>query len=172
MSIPIIGAGGPSDRTSIKLVTRRGNWINNEQRDELPPSAIKAGLDLISTTHPDAQFRSSPTNYYNCMGLPFASRRTCIDTDQLALIFTDDGYRQLASTETPQVGDIVVYKWNSGSVGHIGVIVRIEIEVDPARLSRTIWVMSKWGYGGEYIHRINDVPEVHGTPTEFWTDRR
>ncbi len=33
-------------------------------------------------------------------------------------------------------------------------------------------VLSKWGGEGEYMHDMSDVPELFGTPAEFWTHRK
>ena len=101
------------------------------------------------------------------MGLVFASRRTGIEPDHLGFIFTEDGFRQLDSEFQAEVGDVVVYKGPFGS--HVAIIV--EIEDNLACGSRKLRVLSKWGRYGEYLHPINDVPDMLGKPSEYWTER-
>lgn len=89
----IIGAGGPSDRASIPLGTRRGTFIPNERRRELNPATLRASVDLWTRERPNARLRSV-TAVYNCMGLVFASRRTCIDSTSLDTILREDEYQK------------------------------------------------------------------------------
>jgi hypothetical protein len=41
-----------------------------------------------------------------------------------------------------------------------------------AELLYSIVVLSKWGYDGEYPHKVSYVPDALGSPEEFWTDRK
>lgn len=102
------------------------------------------------------------------MGLAFASRRTHVDIESLAMILDDDGYRIVGESEA-EIGDLVVYK-NKLAPTHIGIIIGFDIDLSLG--SREVNVLSKWGADGEYIHRIDDVPLLLGVPAEFWTARR
>lgn len=110
----------------------------------------------------------SITAVYNCLGLPFAARRTCIEPDHTQMILTEDGYTKLPGADHAQIGDIVVYRHDSEDA-HVGVLIRIE---DPLLMHRKLFVLSKWGAFGEYTHPIDAVPPLFGQPHEFWTDRR
>jgi hypothetical protein len=168
--VEVIGAGGPMDRASIGLSTRRGTNITNERRLERAPAALRAASELWKKEYPNARLRSA-TAVYNCMGLVFASRRTWIDPVHLAAILKDDDYRKLAGPHEVQTGDIVVYlNREDRSASHVGVVVKIEPEI--ANASWNIMVMSQWGADGEYFHFVNDVPKLLGEPNQYWTDRR
>lgn len=164
----IISAGGPSDRDSIPLATRKGQHIPNERRGEKSLAQLRAAVELWQKERPNARLRSI-TAVYNCTGLVFASRRTWVDTDHIAMILADDGYRRLAVESEAGIGDIVVYKKNL-ALTHVGIIIGFDDDLSVG--SREIKVLSKWGADGEYIHRIDDVPVLFGVPAEFWTDRR
>lgn len=167
--VEILGRGGQSDRASIPLGTRQGNHIRNERRMERAPAQQRASIELWRRERPEAKLRSI-TAIYNCMGLIFASRRTHIDIDHLRMIFTEDGYRQSFEVYEVQVGDIVVYARNRHEYQHVGIVSSIELDIPNG--FRDITVMSKWGSDGEYLHPIDHVPEMYGTPVEFWTNRR
>ncbi len=100
-----------------------------------------------------------------------ASRRTWVDPDHLLTILSQDGYRRLRGPEETEVGDVVVYRDDSGDVSHVGLVSRKKI-VDPRNGSDYLQVLSKWGADGEYFHDLHDVPYLLGRPAEFWTDRK
>jgi len=167
----IINPGQPSDPAAMPLHTKQRTWINNEQRAELLPEILSAAVSSKKSSHPAAVLRSI-SGTYNCLGLTFASRRTCIDPDQLDKILREDGYRGLGVVEAPCIGDIVVYKNNLREPLHVAVIVSIKTNVDPNQPPYDIMVLSKWGFEGEYIHSVGYVPDALGTPQEFWTERK
>jgi len=102
------------------------------------------------------------------MGLVFATRRTTINTDQLALILGDDDYREITRDELKE-GDVVVYKNNPRDIAdHVGIVAYFL----QSQIQSTVFVISKWGDGPEYLHPIEDVPSHYGSHREFWTDRR
>jgi hypothetical protein len=128
--------------------------------------SIKASIDLWRTLKPRAQLRSW-SELYNCMGLVFGSRRTHIDIVSLRFILKEDGYRRLSGPDEANLGDVVVY---ADSVPrHVGIVARIDVNL--ARGLRELFVISKWGEDGEYLHEVKDVPELYGSPIEYWTDR-
>ena len=168
------GEGGPSDRHSIRLATRRNGWIANVVRQEARPESLRASVTLFREHHPEARLRSA-TARYNCMALPFGSRRTWIAPDALdpvlSLILRDGEYRQIEAVAA-RPGDLVVYRATmvDRSVSHIAVV--DEVGADVATADLRLFVLSKWGQYGEYRHRAEDVPVWLGVPTEYWTDRR
>jgi hypothetical protein len=64
----------------------------------------------------------------------------------------------------------VVYR-REGVVTHAGVITERNVQV-PGENSDPFRVLSQWGADGEYEHDSADVPQVLGSPAEYWTDRR
>jgi len=113
----------------------------------------------------------SITATYNCIGLVVASRRTWVDTGVLIAILQDDGFRQLPGAEFAKVGDLVIYRDAAGDVCQVGVIIEKRLVV-PGSQRDPLWVLSKWGANGEYLHDVTDVPELLGHPVEYWTDRK
>ncbi|MBD1856454.1 MULTISPECIES: hypothetical protein [Leptolyngbya] len=164
----IIDAGGTNDRLAVALETCSRQHIRNERPKELPPEMIQAGLEMDRKTNPNAKLRSASSTY-NCMGMVFASRRTCIDIEELEFILKEDKYRRLSGLNEVEVGDVVVYYENETPT-HVGLIIGLEFDI--ANASREVKVLSKWGHHGEYIHLIQDVPYQYGIPKAFWTDRR
>lgn len=166
----IIGAGGEKDRASLPLYTHSREFIPNETRLEFAPATLQAAKELLGKKHPQAKLRSS-TSIYNCMGLVFASRRTWVDTEYTRLILRGDEYQRIDNLFDVRVGDIVLYKNNKGKdITHVGIVAEIIPQISTASFG--FKVMSKWGANGEYIHFIEDVPELLGHPSEYWTDRR
>ena len=104
------------------------------------------------------------------MGMVFATRRTCIEPEELTMILEDDEYRSLPTDEEPQLGDVIVYRGEDGSVTHAGLVAALRINLEDA--SRELTILSQWGSDGEYFHRPEDVNPRLGTPAEYYTDRR
>jgi hypothetical protein len=98
----------------------------------------------------------------------FAARRTCVLEDSVSVIQREDGYR---GTSHPMVGDVAVYRSREGDVQHVGLVVEIRQLIAGFR-ENEIMVLSKWGADGEYLHRRDDVPEIYGRFTEYWTERQ
>jgi hypothetical protein len=164
----IIGPGSPNDKASIPLATSCGTYIPNERRLEADPSTLRAMLDFQKKYHPSARLRSL-TQVYNCMGLVFASRRTCIDLDYLKMILKDDNYVKVVDGMDAKVGDIVIYRDNY-ELKHLGIIINVNLDLPKA--THEFEVLSQWGSHGEYLHSLKDVPKSYGTDVEVWTERR
>jgi len=165
----IAGAGGSQDRASIQLETRKGRYIPNERKKERLPDALRAALSIWVEKYPNIRLRSL-TATYNCVGLVFACRRTCIDPEHLPMILKDDNYRRLSGENEVEIGDLVLYRVTQDEYSHIGVVVKKEPNI--INSSFEITVVSQWGADGEYIHLMNEVPDSYGKIREFWTDRR
>jgi len=99
----------------------------------------------------------------------FASRRTLIDTDYLRLILEGDGYRRIPNENELAIGDVVVYRDESGAVTHVGLVT--DVKADLREAAWEISALSQWGQDGEYFHRVDDVSPRLGKPAEYWTDR-
>jgi hypothetical protein len=116
--------------------------------------------ELLAGQH-DAQIRAEATGRYNCHGLTFGARRTCIDdVSSIQRILTDDGYRLVPPMDV-MAGDIVVY-YDDGVVTHSGIVVEVVTEG-----LRTCRVVSKWGVvGAEFLHWVHRSP--YGGHYEFF----
>lgn len=152
----IIGAGGPTDRQSIELATRRRRRIPNEQRLQQSPEAMLAAARMLLNNHTNYRLRSL-TSLYNCVGLVFASRRTWIEPHYFHLIATDDGYQRRVRTADTLPGDVAVYTSPQGAIIHVGIIVAVKHDFSSGDTS--FRVLSQFGSAGEYLHEADDLPE-------------
>lgn len=164
----IFGEGGPNDKASIPLATKRGNFIDNQRGRRRPPEAFQEAVKIWQKKYPNIRVRSL-TSEYNCVGMVFGCRRTCIDPKYIDRILEEDEYRLLSGPTEVLPGDIVLYK-NGNENSHIGTIISKEPDVKNA--SFKITVLSQWGSDGEYIHLLDEVPEDYGNVKEFWTERK
>ena len=165
----IIGLGTEADPWSIKLATKRGRWIKNARRNEMSPTLLRAAEKLSRGTFSGLSLRSI-SNTYDCVGMVFGSRRTWIDTDQLALIFEDDGYIEVKDRAEVWIGDVIIYR-KGREVTHVGLVIGKSFNQEGK--SQRFMILSKWGAGGEYIHHEDAVMEMHlGDVHEFYTERK
>ncbi|MEO7651172.1 MAG: hypothetical protein ABIZ80_11945 [Bryobacteraceae bacterium] len=118
--------------------------------------------------HPDRHLRSL-TATYNCFGMAFANRRTCIEPEHVPAILHDDGYFEVLEAHALP-GDIVIYKDTSGDITHVSVVV--SNLPDLTNGTSIICVLSQWGSDGEYLHDYMDVPHLLGKPVKFYSERR
>lgn len=153
----------------LALETRKGNQIPNDRAPERHPDSLRAAKEMHENSHSTVHARSL-TGVYNCMGMVFAARRTCIDTDELPMIFNDDEYKRLDSLNDVMKGDVVVYRDDTKHVSHVGLV--FDVRPDIKEGTPDITVLSQWGRNGEYFHRVDDVHPFLGTPVEYRTDRR
>lgn len=152
----------------ITLHTKKGTSIQNETYDRDPAEREDFLNSLWEKKYPEAKLRRGHDNSYNCHGLTFANRRTCINEPQeLDKILKDDGYRKI-DMNSVVAGDIIVYKDQDGEIVHTGIV----IEITRVLFSHMPTILSKWGKGPECIHKFNYVPEYYNTcEKEFWTER-
>jgi len=169
MSPIIINPGSPKDKAAIPLATKLGNHIPNERRLEQIPSILREGIVFCEKNYSDIKLRSI-TATYDCLGMVFAARRTWIEDKYLDWILKEDNYRCLSNITELERGDLVVYR-NKGRASHVGIVVNI-IRPLTKEAKWEVEVLSKWGAGGEYIHKMERVVPYLGEPSEFWTDRK
>jgi hypothetical protein len=100
----------------------------------------------------------------------FAARRTWVETKHVQLILQEDGYRPVGGPDEVVPGDIVLYRNGEGAISHAGVVIERQPEIESG--SWKVWILSKWGRDGEYIHEVGDAPEILGQPSEYWSERR
>lgn len=152
---------------SIVLQTCKGTNIKNVIYSELPSFRYEKNEELCRKKFPRAIIRRGASVRYNCHGLTFANRRTCIeDSDDLLTILGDDEYKKISLNETSR-GDIIVYKDND-DIDHTGII----IDIKKVKSIIVPIIMSKWGARhAEYIHPYNHCP-YNKSNIEFWTERK
>lgn len=155
---------------SLALQTRQGWDIPNLMHEERTSAELQRAVAFWRQSRPGASLRSI-SSVYNCMGLVFGSRRTCIDPEDLPRLLADDCYRKITSLSEVQCGDVVVYHDRHGEPSHVGLVWERNLII-PGHQEEPFKVLSQWGADGEYIHDWRDVPVLLGVPVEIWTDRR
>lgn len=153
---------------SIPLCTRLGREIPNAQDQDPAPHVAARLAEVHRKASPMATMRRPATGQYNCHGMTFANRRTGIyNPKDVEAILQDDGYRRIKAAEA-QPGDLVLCH-DGKEVSHTAVITRIERSDDLVG-GQAVWVLSKWGQAGEYLHTLTDGPYKEQS-TAFWTER-
>ena len=161
----------------IVLQTRRGRDLKNAIDIAPEPRHFEVHRRLKGK-HPRWAERIKPTGGYNCLGLLWASRRTCLFDDlenQIAMVFEDDGYRVLDSSREEVVrGDLVAY-WTQTADRriflHAGLVVEVQRATPGLAITNPL-VLSKFdSTSGEFIHSYRDVEFPFEYSIEFWTDR-
>ena len=146
---------------AIVLQTSKRRGIDNFQ-DADTPELHRKWFKALSRLHPNAIQRTEPSALFNCHGLTFASRRTkVLDSRNISRVITDDCWNEI-DLQKILPGDIVIYYDDSGDANHSGIIVQYSSE------TLVPLVCSKWGYAGEYLHRVNDVPQFYGPIMKFF----
>jgi hypothetical protein len=108
---------------------------------------------------------AGPSGRYNCHGLVFGSRRTNIDHPCRPVDIADLLRRdEFARSDTPQCGDIAVYRSFSGRIDHTGVVSRVESLGN----QEVTFVISKWGALEEVEHRAGQCPYSKDCTIEYW----
>jgi hypothetical protein len=153
---------GEAHRQSIALQTRQKWDIPNSQSFEV---SFRDEVDLreFKRRYPHTLFRTGAIPIYNCHGLTFAARRSCIsETTAIQRIVSDDHY-ELVSQKEVQPGDIILYvSADDGDIEHSGIV--IEPPNDPLFQPR-VW--SKWGFGAEVIHYAGQCPYDFSQPRYY-----
>jgi len=82
----------------------------------------------------------------NCHGWVFTGGRYGVSEAVVEALLQDNGYQQV---DAPLAGDVVVYRDASGAVLHSGRVRRVHENGE-------VWIESKWGPGGRYLHLPQD----------------
>jgi len=82
----------------------------------------------------------------NCHGWVFADGRYGVPAPAVAALLEDNGYSVVNS---PQPSDVIVYRDPTGEIVHSGRVRRVHDDGQ-------VWIESKWGPGGRYLHRPED----------------
>jgi hypothetical protein len=146
---------------AIRIETSKRRGIDNHQDGEII-EGNKLWFRNLPSLHPNAKVRTNPSVLFNCHGLTFACRRSKIlDLRNIRKVLEDDCWSEMALADILP-GDIVIYFDGDGDANHSGIIV----QYSPEEL--TPLIVSKWGYGPEFVHRLSDVPEMYGPITKFY----
>lgn len=167
----IVGLGSEDDVLSLALETKARRHVANLLRPELPKAVREERVRIHLEMVPEARLRSYDTTY-NCFGMVFATRRTCIiDEGEVRKILHDDGYQDLPLEPGEwSVGDLVLYQTADGEIQHVGMIAQIVHDLEGGGTS--VEVLSAWGQSGEFLHPLDAVPELYGEPARVVTHRR
>lgn len=116
---------------------------------------VEEGINQFLKGKEDAVIKKVSANaIYNCHGMTFACRRTCIpdaEYKDIVNILSDDGYEKIRDAETLP-GDVILY-YEKGQVSHSGIFLYVNEQEKKM-------ILSKWGSGGEYIHPIDLCPYI------------
>ncbi|MDX1984553.1 MAG: hypothetical protein SFV51_30055 [Bryobacteraceae bacterium] len=138
------------------------------QEKQRPYEAMMAAKKISLEGHGRRQLRSLNATY-NCVGMVFANRRTCIDADHVPMILKDDGYVEVLDLEKVVAGDVIVYEDpQTCEVLHVGRVVSNQKIFS----ERQIRILSQFGRDGEYFHDHTDIPQVYGKHFKFYSERR
>ena len=138
---------------------------------EAHPDKMRAAEELCHNACPGIRTRSL-SHSYNCFGMVFANRRTCIvDWTDVQLVLDEDDFHTLPWDPAAwERGDIVLYrKEHEAEIHHVALIA--DLRPDFAEAAIEVWVVSAWGDFGEYFHQIDDVPLSCGTPSQVVSQR-
>lgn len=168
----IFGEGSEADSHAIKLATKKGRWIRNVRRKERAPEALRAAVSFIRRDFPALTLRSISATY-NCFGMVFACRRTCIiDENEVLKILEDDGYIKVSSRSAVEIGDIIIYRQvPPGEIRHVGVITE-RLPSAVAGGEPSFMVLSQWGADGEWVHPEGIIRSLLGNEREFYSERK
>ena len=129
------------------------------ENTEIAREALGARKSLVTV-------RSISEYPYNCVGMILANRRAWIDldSDEIESILTKDGFTKVLRKDLA-VGDVVLYEQDN-EFTHIGMVICVD-----SKDVNNIWILSKWGFAGEMIHHVLDVPSGYGLVSQYWSER-
>src|SRR5205807_602822 len=149
---------------AIRLDTSKRRGVDNHQDSEIT-EPYRRWFRTLPNLHPNAVPRTEPSALLNCHGLTFASRRTkIVDWKNLQKILMDDVWIEIPLQQALP-GDVVIYFDDDGDANHSGIVVEsIGVNIIPK-------ICSKWGYAGEFLHWLSDVPRFYGPVHKFYRCR-
>ncbi len=141
------------------------------EKHQLPEDLIRIRTvslvdDLTRKGKTGLRIRSVSEHLYDCVGMIFSNRRAWININHIHQLLTEDGYATITLDQLA-VGDVVVYRLDGRPI-HVGLVTYVHPSVGNIA---NIRVLSKWGKFGEVEHRMDDVPDLCGEPSEFWSEK-
>lgn len=151
-------------KDSIALQTSKKKDIENYQVFEMSNFEVNQHKDYEKPKYTSVVFRGNPSPIYDCHGLTFASRRSCIDQkNEIEKILKDDGY-ELVTIYSVLPGDIILYINNDDKdICHSGIVLHARFDTGLPDIK----VLSKWGKYKEAIHSYI-TPAYPNTTTFFY----
>lgn len=135
---------------SIRLYTHSSLAKVEEAQSENAAMRLHQAA-LILVAEPDA--------ICNCHGWIFTNGQYWIQSNDVDMILTDNGYRK---TVSPRAGDLIIYRDGDDRVTHSGLVRLVN--------DGLILVESKWGQSGRYLHRPAD--QSYSTNWHFYHSSR
>jgi hypothetical protein len=151
---------GYRELSGIVAVTDQGRELTLAAY-EVAPTTNQSESDLLTRQPFNAQvirlFPPSPET--NCHGWVFTGGRHAIPSQHIEDLLTDNQY---TSVESPQAGDVVIYR-SGDTITHTGLVKWVDERGD-------VFVESKWGPLGVYLHPV--LAQPYGSSfTYYRTDR-
>ncbi len=147
----IVGVGATRE---IPLATRKGNRIPNWQSREMSVFELNISKKIENDYRSGiVKLRNNVAPFYNCYGMTFASRRTCLEVLAVNQIIDEDEYEYISADQV-LAGDVILYFNARNTIIHSGIVLK------PASETVTLFplVLSKWGRAIEVIHWANLCP--------------
>lgn len=133
----------------------------NHAMGDLSPGQLMHAKE-IAKPWPLVKKRRDASTCFNCHGLTFGGRRTWISgSTEVARCLSDDRWHEVLPADSIP-GDIVVYFDDAGDASHSGII------VDFNHMMNLPVVCSKWGWAGEFIHLVSEVPKAYGHERKYY----
>jgi hypothetical protein len=142
---PLPAVAKLSEIAAADLRTDRGTKIAAYRLvdEKLGRDALLAQLKRDAPTRPEAAISVGPPEIEaNCHGRVFADGQAIIRGDSIDCILLENDYRPV---ESPEPGDLIVYRDSGGAVLHTGVVKAVGREA-------FVLIESKWGVYGTYLH--------------------
>jgi hypothetical protein len=142
------------------IKTHKGKVVRHDhpkqEQGEMLEVSVKLCRALVLQIIKPEEFEEvePPTRTYNCFGLAFGKRHGWIRAPEF--IMAHD-FGSLAGA--PQNDDVVLYIKDT-LLTHAALVHEVKDD-------QIVKVRSKWGEGGELIHRPEDVPSEYGIPAVF-----
>jgi hypothetical protein len=167
---------------SISVQTAMGTPLKNHISPE-PSHGDCLAFEQLCKNNSGWIVRKKSTGRYNCAGLVWANRRTCLsEPNEWELILhspNGDGYRRLRENEPPEIGDVACYRKNDKNqeILHVARVCSKERLFTPSGIGGDVIVraLSKLDHRfGEVTHVVNHVGPLVGISDyrcEIWTDR-
>jgi hypothetical protein len=153
---PAVGERATTDRgTPVSVYTY------HHDRDLAPTLAASEESTVRSRSMALQAIRTAPPDTVsNCHGWVFTGGRYWVVGRDVETILRDNGYRPVAA---PRGRDVVVYRDESGTITHTGLVLGV-------RDDGSALVESKWSWLGRYVHAPEAQP--FGTQIAYYrTDR-
>lgn len=144
--------------SSIKTHTSRDVEIINEQCDTLFYQQDVAYSNSLGPQF-ESEFQGSPNPFYNCHGLTFACKRTCILDDAEVWKIIKSEYIEIKVHKDVIVGDVILYFYGQDEsfILHSGIVVAVN-----KGIGLDFKIYSKVKKGREIVHQYNKGPYYKG----------